>query len=165
MPREKNRRRVLDLAKALLAHDEEAHLVGCTEAVLDRAYDPEAAADVAFEVEHGVNHMLEHARPRERTFLSDMADQQRRDVARFRKARELSGTLAHLTHGARSGLQLLAEQRLNRIDREHAEVVLRGHPCEHGFDARLGYELERHAGDAESLRAKADLLERLFAGD
>src|SRR5689334_24176116 len=45
--RQKNRGRVLDLAETFLAHDEEAHLVRRAEAVLDRAHDAEAAADVA----------------------------------------------------------------------------------------------------------------------
>src|SRR5690349_23789649 len=45
--RQEDRRRILDLAEAFLAHDEEAHFVCRAEAILDRAHDAEAAADIA----------------------------------------------------------------------------------------------------------------------
>ena len=104
MPRQENRGRVLDFAEALLAHHEEAHLVRCPEAVLDGAHDAEAAAEIAFEVQDGVDHVLEHARPCERTLLGDVPDQQGRNVARLREARELCGAFANLAHGARRRL-------------------------------------------------------------
>src|SRR5262245_66083152 len=47
VPRQENRRRILDLAKTFLAHHEEAHLVRGAEPILDGADDAEAAADVA----------------------------------------------------------------------------------------------------------------------
>src|SRR6476660_5851412 len=56
MPREKDRRRILDLAEALLRHNEEAELVRGAEPILCRPHDPKTAADVALEVEHRVYH-------------------------------------------------------------------------------------------------------------
>ena len=165
VPRQENRGRILDLAKAFLAHDEEAHLVRGAEAILDGAHDAEAAADVALEVEHRVDHVLEHARTRERAFLRNVTDQQRRNVARLREPRELRGALAHLAHGARRRLQLFAEQRLDRVDREHAELIASSYAREHRLDARLGEHVERRFADAEALRSQADLLERLLARD
>ena len=120
---------------------------------------------IAFEVQHGVDHVLEHARPCERALLRDVADQQRRNVARLREPRELRGALAHLAHGARRRLQLLAEQRLDRIDGEHAELVARRDAREHRFDAGLREHVERRFADSETLRSQPDLLERLLARD
>jgi hypothetical protein len=62
-------------------------------------------------------------------------------------------------------LQLFAEQRLDRIDREHTQLVARCDAREHGLDARLGEQVERHGAHAEALGAQADLLERFFSGD
>ena len=135
--REEDRRRILDLAKALLAHHEEAHLVRGAETILDRAHDSKTAAEIALEIQHGVDHVLEHARTRERALLRHVTDEQRRHVVRLREAHELRGALAHLAHGARRRLQLLAEQRLDRIDREHAEPFA-GHASQDRLDAGLG---------------------------
>ena len=163
VPREEDRRRILDLAKALLAHHEEAHLVRGAETILDGAHDSEPAAEIALEIQHGVDHVLEHARPRERALLRHVADEQRRHVVRLRVAHELRRALAHLTHGARRRLQLLAEQRLDRIDREHAELFAGADASQDRLDTRLGQELERHLADAQALRAQPDLVERLLA--
>src|SRR5258706_3523331 len=61
MPREEDRRRILDLTKALLAHQEEAHLVRRAEAILDGAHDSETAAEIALGIQHRVDHVLQHA--------------------------------------------------------------------------------------------------------
>ena len=42
---------------------------------LTRAQDTELVAAVAFEIQHGVDHMLQHARAGERAVLGDVADQ------------------------------------------------------------------------------------------
>ncbi len=148
VPREEDRRWILDLAKALLAHHEETHLVRGAEAILDGAHDSKAAAEIALEIQHGVDHVLEHPRPRECAFLRHVADEQRRHVVRLREPHELRRALAHLTHRARRRLQLLAEQRLDRIDREHAELLAGTDASQDRLDTGLGQELERHLADA-----------------
>src|SRR3546814_5474923 len=65
-------RRVGDLAQPLLAHREDADLVGAAEAVLDRAQDAILMTALAFEGQHRVDHMFEHARSRDRSVLRDM---------------------------------------------------------------------------------------------
>ena len=60
---EKQGRRIGHLDQAALGHLEHADLVGRAEPVLDRAQDAELMAALAFEVDHGVDHVLEHARP------------------------------------------------------------------------------------------------------
>ena len=51
---------------------------------------------LAFKVEHGVNDVLQRARPRDRTFLRDVADEEDRNAARLCQHQELRGDLANL---------------------------------------------------------------------
>ena len=51
------------------------------EAVLDRAQDAELVAALALEIEHGVDHVLEHARAGDQPFLGDVADQHQHEAA------------------------------------------------------------------------------------
>ena len=66
-----------DLAQALRGHLEHADLVGGAEAVLGRAQDAEGVAAVALEIEHGVDHVLDHLGPGDLAVLGDVADEQR----------------------------------------------------------------------------------------
>ena len=63
---EEQRRRVGDLGQPRAFHREHADLVGAAEAVLGRAQDAILVAALAFEAEHRVDHMFEHARPGDR---------------------------------------------------------------------------------------------------
>jgi hypothetical protein len=47
---------------ALLAHLEDADFVGAAEAVLDRAQQAEGVKAFPLQLQHGVHHVLEHAR-------------------------------------------------------------------------------------------------------
>ena len=71
-------RRVGDLAQAVLGHLEHAELVGRAEAILRRAQDAHVVVALAFEVEHGVDHVLEHARAGDRAILRDVSDEEQR---------------------------------------------------------------------------------------
>jgi len=59
-----------DAFQPFFGHREHADLVDRAEAVLDRAHQAEARMRVAFEVQHRVDDVLEHARPGKRAFLS-----------------------------------------------------------------------------------------------
>ena len=50
------------------------------EPVLQRVQHAQRVVAVAFEREHGVDDVLEHARPRERAVLGDVTDEHRRDA-------------------------------------------------------------------------------------
>ena len=80
---EEQRRRVGDLGQAALGHLEHADLVGGAEAVLHRAQDAELMAAVAFEIQHGVHHVLQHARPGDGALLGDVADQDQGECRAF----------------------------------------------------------------------------------
>ena len=79
--REKQRRRIAHCAQPALGHGEHAEFVHRAEAVLDRAHQAKARMRVALEVQHGVDDVLEHARPGDRAFLGDVTDQQHRSAS------------------------------------------------------------------------------------
>ena len=62
--RQEQRRRIADAAQAVVGHREHAEFVHRAEAVLERADQAEARVRVALEVQHRVDHVLEHARAR-----------------------------------------------------------------------------------------------------
>ena len=70
--------RVGDFLQAVVGHREHAQFVDRAEAVLERAQHAEAAAAFALEIQHRIDHMLEHARAGDAAFLGDVADQEHR---------------------------------------------------------------------------------------
>ena len=66
---------------------------------------------LALEVQHGVDQVLEHARPGQRAFLRDVADEERRDAAALRQRHEARAALAHLRDAAGRRLRGRAETR------------------------------------------------------
>src|SRR5215472_11043903 len=91
---------VRHLDEAAVAHLEDADLVGRTKAVLDGAQDAELVAALTFEIEHGVDHVLEDAWPGDEPFLRDMADQDDDKAAALRDTDQLLRCAAHLTDRA-----------------------------------------------------------------
>jgi hypothetical protein len=74
---------VAHLGEAGLAHLEHTDLVGGAEAVLRRAQDAKGVETVALQVQHRVDHVLEHARAGDRALLRDVPDQEDRNVFRL----------------------------------------------------------------------------------
>jgi hypothetical protein len=93
---EEDLRRIRDLAQTRLPHLEDADLVGRPEAVLRRAEDAEGMESLAFEIEHGVDDVLEHAWARDGALLRDVTDQEDRHVVAFRDLEEARGAFAQL---------------------------------------------------------------------
>ena len=89
-----------DLAQAAAGHLEHADLVGRPEPVLHRPQDAEEMGAFALEGEHGVDHVLDDARPRDLAVLGDMADQDDRRAGAFGEANQHLGRAAHLAHRA-----------------------------------------------------------------
>ena len=75
---------------------------------------------VAFEVEHHVHHMLEHARPRDSAFLRDVAHQEHGNIAQLGEAHQARGALAHLADRPGGGCHLRHEHCLYRVDNHQA---------------------------------------------
>ena len=117
---------------------------------------------LAFEVQDGVDDVLEHLRPGQAAVFRHVADEHRRQVPALRGEQQIGRGLPHLADAAGRRLHLERKDRLNRIDDEqrrlHAIDLL-----DQPLDARLGQQVERRAADAEALAAQLDLVLRFFA--
>ena len=143
-------------------HLEHAQLAGRAEPVLDRADDAMRVMPLAFEIEHGVDHVLERLGAGEAAVLRDVADQERRDVVALRGEQELRGRFAHLADAAGRRLELQREHRLDRVD-DHQRRLDAADFLEDALDAGLGKQVERRVADAEAIAARLDLVLGFFA--
>ena len=145
----------------LLAHLEDAHLGGGAEAVLHRAQQAVGLEAVAFQVEHGIDDVLQHARPGDDAFLGDVPDDEDRHPGGFGQLAQAAGALAHLRDRPGRGVHLGDVDGLDRVDDEqlglHGADVL-----EDGVEVGLGdqVELGRAAGCSCSRRAARILIWR-----
>ena len=153
-------------ARPALGHLEDADLVGRAEAVLDRAQDAELVAALALEVEHGVDHVLEHARAGDLAVLGDVADQHHGDAARLAKADQLVGGGAHLGDRAGRAVERVDPHGLDRIDDDQRRAARPSSVVEDVARrwSRLASWTAASA-EAEAAGAQADLVDRLLAGD
>ena len=62
---------------------------------------------VAFKIQHGVDHVLKHARTSQRSFLGNVTHQHDADAAGFGGTRQVRRTFAHLGHRPRCRRQLI----------------------------------------------------------
>ncbi len=118
--RQKDGGGVTDLAQPGLRHREESKLVGRPETVLGCTHDAEAAADVAFEVEHRVHQVLEHSRAGDGPFLRDVPNQHHSGAAGLGEAHQLGGALAQLRDRARARSQGAELHGLDGIHHQQA---------------------------------------------
>ena len=159
---EKQRRRIGDVAEAAVRHLEHADLVGRAEAVLDRAQDAELMAALALEIEDGVDHVLEHARARDRPILGDVADQEHGDAAPLGEFDQRLRRGAHLRDRAGRRVDGVEPHGLDRID--HRDLGRVG-PLERRHDVAHrggGHELDRRVGEAQSHGAEPYLVDAIL---
>ncbi len=162
MPGQKDGRGILDLLEALAGHGEHAQLVDRAKAVLDRAHHAVAAAAVALEIQHGIHHVLEHARAGQRAFLGHVSHQHDAAPIFLGPAHQCRGGLPNLRDGARRGFQRLHVHRLDRIDHQQPGFLLVS-VTEDLADRRLGQAADALQRQFEPPRAHAQLLQRLLA--
>ena len=145
-------------------HLEDADLVGGPEPVFHRAKDAELVAALAFKIEYGIDHVLDHAGAGDRAFLGDVADEHQRSARFLGPAHQFLRAGPHLRHRAGRGLETVGPERLDRIDDDEAGIRF----LQRRQDApqvRLRRELHRRAGDLEALRPLLDLRGGFLAGD
>ncbi len=120
-------------------------------------------AALALEIEHRVDHVLDHARTGDLAVLGDVADKDDGRAARLGVADKRLGGGAHLGNGSGRALHDLGPQRLDGID--HHEVNRRSgrKRGEDVLDLRLGGERYRRITQAEPFGAEPNLADRLFA--
>ena len=161
---EEQRGRVGHLGEPVAAHLEDAELGGRAEAVLDRVQEPQPVVPIAVERQHRVDDVLQRSRPRERTVLRDVADEDRRQRAGLRDRDECRRALAHLHDRAGHARHRGVGDRLDRVDGEHV-----GLGCvDRGDDLveRVGAdEHQPRVERVDALGAHAHLLRRLLGAD
>jgi hypothetical protein len=67
----------------VLAHFKNADLIGGAKPVLDRPQNAEPMTAFSFEIEHGVDHVLEHARSGDNPLLRDVAHEDQHETPPF----------------------------------------------------------------------------------
>jgi len=92
--------RVAHALESLFGHGKHADLVDRAKAVLDGTHQPKTRMRVALEIQHGVNHVLQHPWPSQGAFFGDVADQHDADAAGLGGARQVRRTFPHLGHRA-----------------------------------------------------------------
>src|SRR6185437_7632008 len=110
------------LAQALVTHREHAELVDRAEAVLERAQHPEARTHLALEIQHRVDHVLQHARARDATLLGYVADEEYRGAGLLGETCQARRRFAHLRYRTRRGRQGLRPDGLDGIDHQYARL-------------------------------------------
>ena len=95
--------RCRQVAHPVVLHAQEAHLAGRAEAVLDAAEHAVLAEALALEVEDHVDHVLEGARPRDRSLLGDVPDEQHGHPGALGRRRSCAGPRLELGRRSRVG--------------------------------------------------------------
>ena len=102
--------------QAGLAHLEDAELVGGAEAVLGGAQHAVEAVAVALELQHRVDHVLEHPGAGDGALLGHVPDEEDGRAGVLGQAQEAARRLAHLAHAARRRGEGVAVERLHGVD-------------------------------------------------
>jgi hypothetical protein len=160
---QEQRRRIGDLVQPAIVHREDADLVGPAEAVLVGAHDAVLARLVAFEVQDGVDEVLEQPRPGDRAVLRDVPDDERRAArCAWRTPSALACSRA-LRDAAGERLDVGQPHRLDRVDDEDVGDVA----FEPSRTARrfVSANTSSVSLGADALRAQLRLRRRLFAAD
>ena len=117
----------------------------------------------AFEIQDGVDDVLERLGPGQTTVLGDVTDKERRHVPALRRKEQLRGGLSNLTDASGRGLKLQRKDRLHGIDDDENGLDARD-LIEHALEARLGQQIQRGIADGEPLAARLDLVLGFLAG-
>ena len=161
---QKNSARVADAFESFFGHGENADLVDGTKTVLDRPHQPELAVGVAFKIQHGIDHVLEHARPGQRALLGHMADQNNADAGRFGRTRQVRRAFAYLGYRARRGAQLIRIHGLDGIDHRHIGL-LAAQCAQNFFQLDFGQHTHLRGFQPEAARAQSHLGAAFLTGD
>jgi hypothetical protein len=98
-------------SRPAFGHGEHADLVRAAEPVLGGAQDAILMAALAFEAQHGIDHMFEHARARDGAILGDVTDQDERATALLGETDQLLRRCPHLADGAGCALDQVRMHR------------------------------------------------------
>ena len=112
-------------------------------------------AALALEIEHGVDHVLDHARAGDLAVLGDMADEDDRGAGLLGVADQRLRGGAHLGDRARRRIGEVGPQRLDGIDDDERRRLVGGERRQDVLDAGLGGELAPALRSAPGARRAA----------
>ncbi len=144
-----------------LAHVEERQLAHRAEPVLGGPHVAKTAGSVAFEIEHGVDQVFEHARTGNGAILGHMADDDDADARALGEAHQLGGAFLELRNRPGRGADGSQLHGLDGVDDEQLHALLAG-ARHHGFEIRIGDHAQVRTGHAEAPRTQTDLRRGLF---
>ena len=99
--------------------------MGGPEPVLQPAQHPEPAIEIALEVEHDIDRVLEQFGPGDAAVLGDMADEHHRDPGLLGSMDQAGRRLAHLGHPPGGAADLAGVDGLDRVHDEQVGPMLR----------------------------------------
>ena len=105
-------------------------------------------AAIAFEIQHGVHHVLDHLRPSDLAVFGDVTDKQQRAARSLGVADESLCGGADLAHGTGCGLDCLGPKRLDRVDDDEVGRLSMLERCEDARKACLARKLDGCIGEA-----------------
>ena len=156
--------RTIFAAAPFVGHREYTKLIDRAEAVFKGTDQAKTGLRIALEIKHGIDDMLEHARPGQRTFFSHMADENQGDAILLGEARQGCGAFAHLRHAAGCRLKNFGIQRLNRVDDGNIRLFSAQH-FDDALKLNLGEKFELRMFELQPIRAQRHLLRRFLAAD
>ena len=119
----------------------------------------------ALEREHGVDHVLDHARAGDLAVLGDVADQNDGGARALGVADQRLRRAAHLRHRAGRGFHHVGPHGLDRIDDDQPRRLAVRQRGDDVFDGGFRRELDRRGAKPQAFGAQAHLRDRFLAGD
>ncbi len=156
-------RGALHFVQTFLVHREYADLIDASETILRCAHDAKLAARFPFEIQDGVDEVLEQTWSCDRAVFGDVPDDEDRARRALRVFDQALRALANLNGVSGGGFDLRQPHRLNRVD-DHDARMQRLDCVQDGNEIRFRIDQQLVAG-AQTLRAQAHLRRRFFSAD
>ena len=163
--REEQHGRIVHLFQPFPRHGEDTDFVDGAEAVLERAQNPVLMAALPFETHHDVDHVFEHAGPRNAAILRHMTDEHKSDTVFLRVADQFECTATDLADRSRRPFDRVGMHRLDRIDHQQTRCIHRTQCRENIAHTGRRCQLYRGIGETQPRRAHAHLTRCFFAAD
>ena len=116
---------------------------------------------LSFEIQHGIDNVLEGLGPGQAAVLRHVTDEEGRDVLTFRHKQQLRRGLAHLPDAPRRGLEFQREDRLHGVD-DYEGRFDAGDLLQNPLEARLSEQIQRSIAHGQALAARLDLMFGFF---
>ena len=134
------------------------------EAILDAAHNAMRVKSITFEVDHGIDDVLDDLGAGQGAGLGDVADEEDGNVHRLGEVDQFHAAIAKLGDRAGSGRELRLVDHLNRVDDADGGAML-ADLVDNALDVGLGEDEEVFRAGSQTRGANGGLAGALFAGD